>query len=232
MQKEPSTSILTINAPFANITATGIVFDPKAKPTLEQFKGLLDTLVRAHKSADFWLGDAINYAQKRFGDEYRPLLAKSGLTNESVTRAANIARAVPISRRNEQLDFTHYLPIANLPPDEQEHWIGITAESIERGDDIGSRRLKLSIARGELIPNDATVGRSHITKSLRDHYINHAINLANSLLDMRDAGLLEKMTPQDCENMRDDWRATRLQEAMEELANLPQGNAALVIEPE
>ncbi len=91
----------------------------------------------------FILGDAINYAENKWGDKYEHWIAVTGLEYQTLRNAGWIARKIELSRRRDTLTFEHHKLVARLEPDEQTRWLDLA----ER-EGFSKRRLAKSLLLG------------------------------------------------------------------------------------
>lgn len=86
----------------------------------DDWSELLRSLVRAESSFRWWIGDAINYGDRTYGDTYTQAFDATGLAYDTLVSYAYVARAVESSTRVENLSWSHHRAVAKLDPVEQE----------------------------------------------------------------------------------------------------------------
>ena len=69
------------------------------------------------------IGDWINYGDKTYGKTYADAAEMTGLKETTLHTYSWVAREVEISRRRENLSFSHHETVAGLAPEEQEYWL-------------------------------------------------------------------------------------------------------------
>lgn len=93
-------------------------FDPKTPPHV--FREAWLALVHAHNKVQFYLGDAINFAEgKGQRGKYDDFVEKSGLRLKTLRDYSYVARNVPRERRRMELGFHHHYAVAPLTPEKQ-----------------------------------------------------------------------------------------------------------------
>ena len=91
----------------------------------------------------FIIGDAINYAQGKWGEKYDRWMQVTGLEYQTLRNAAWIARRIDLSVRRDNLTFEHHKLIARLDPSDQERWLDLAQHN-----GMSTRRLRKSLFLG------------------------------------------------------------------------------------
>jgi hypothetical protein len=86
------------------------------------------------------LGDWIRYGNTRFGERYAWAARVTGYDVQTLMNMVYVASRFEISRRRENLSWSHHETLAALDPDEQDKWLDRAVED----------RLSISDLRGEL----------------------------------------------------------------------------------
>jgi hypothetical protein len=105
-----------------------------------------DLLQKAGKAARgclFIIGDAINFANGKYGEKYDHWMQLTGLEYQTLANAASIARKVQFYLRRENLTYDHHKMIAALHPEEQKHWLDLAEK-----EGMSSRRFRKSLLLG------------------------------------------------------------------------------------
>jgi hypothetical protein len=71
----------------------------------------------------WWIGDWINYGFAEYGQKYEEALAATGLSYAALTNIAYVCDHVDISRRRENLSFSHHAEVAPLDREAQDTWL-------------------------------------------------------------------------------------------------------------
>ena len=103
--------------PGVTLTATGM---EAHAPSFEQWEAVGHFLQRAEGSILFWVGDWILHGESRddWGDRYEDAIARFGLEYQTIANIKSVAQRIDISRRRENLTWTHHAEVAYLDPDE------------------------------------------------------------------------------------------------------------------
>lgn len=88
-----------------------------------QWLAIGETLQRMERSVMWWLGDWWRYGERSYGDlatqaAKDALKDKTGHAYGTIANAAYVAGKFEISRRREDLPFSHHQEVAPLPPDD------------------------------------------------------------------------------------------------------------------
>jgi hypothetical protein len=92
------------------------------------------------RCSQWWLGDWIRYGNARFGERYARAAAITGYDSQTLMNMVSIASKFEVSRRRENLSWSHHETVAALPVEEQERWL----------DHAGAERLSVVDLRVEL----------------------------------------------------------------------------------
>ncbi len=69
---------------------------------------------------EFALGDWLLFGEKRYGEMYSQAIAETGKPYGTLTNYVYVAKAIEISRRQENVSFSHHAAVASLSPDQQD----------------------------------------------------------------------------------------------------------------
>lgn len=75
------------------------------------------------RGVGWWIGDWLNYGESKYGEHYKRAAQITGYGVQSLRNMAYVAAHVEISRRRENLSFSHHAEVAALPAGEQEDWL-------------------------------------------------------------------------------------------------------------
>lgn len=86
----------------------------------EEWERIVDTLKRMEKSVQWWLGDALRFGERKYGETYSQALEASDYKNRgSLWNIKWVADKVEPSLRHEDLTWTHHVEVASLDYDTQ-----------------------------------------------------------------------------------------------------------------
>lgn len=111
-----------VEIPGVQLTRTGMLITDADLPfeSLEQVVALGAVVYSAGK---FWIGDALNFGERVFGERYAQMEAMTGLNPHTLENISSVCRRVAVSRRRESLSFSHHDVVARLEPREQVEWL-------------------------------------------------------------------------------------------------------------
>jgi hypothetical protein len=75
------------------------------------------------RCSQWWLGDWIRYGNERFGERYTRAVKLTGYDVQSLMNMVYVASRFDISRRRENLSWSHHSAVASLELDSQEQWL-------------------------------------------------------------------------------------------------------------
>jgi len=85
----------------------------------------------AGRGASWWVGDWLNYGEAKYGERYTRAAEITGYEVQTLMNLAYVASRFAVSRRRENLSWSHHAVLASLPPTEQEAWLDrVAAEGI------------------------------------------------------------------------------------------------------
>jgi N6-adenosine-specific RNA methylase IME4 len=128
---------ITDNMP-APMTAQSFYLLPEGIPR-EDFVALAKRLVAAEKHIQWALGNLWIYGERNYGDGQR-LADEIGVNYKTVRNLAAVVRRFELSRRRDNLSFSHHEAVAALPAPEQDEWL----DRAER-DDLSVTKLRQAV---------------------------------------------------------------------------------------
>lgn len=92
------------------------------------------------RGASWWIGDWVNYGNRKFGEKYTRAAQITGYDMQTLMNMSYVALRFNISRRRENLSWSHHAEVAALPPEERDRWLNVAQ----------TRRLSVRSLREEL----------------------------------------------------------------------------------
>lgn len=80
-------------------------------------------LSRVDSGRLWWVGDWSNYGESRYGESHAEAIALTGLDYGTVRNCKYVAGQIELSRRRDNLTWSHHAEVAPLDPDEQDEWL-------------------------------------------------------------------------------------------------------------
>jgi hypothetical protein len=72
---------------------------------------------------NWWVGDWIRYGNAHWGEKYTEAARVTGLDAKTLRNIAYVASRFQLSRRRDNLSWTHHAELAALSPDQQDQWL-------------------------------------------------------------------------------------------------------------
>jgi hypothetical protein len=113
---------------WVDVRTTEVGWQPEGDMPFDQWVEVGRQLLRAGRAWQFWLGDWILYGEKHHGEMYDDAVDITGYDRTTLRNIVVVCRAVEMSRRRDDLTFTHHVEVAPLPPAEQDAWLTRAAE--------------------------------------------------------------------------------------------------------
>lgn len=121
-------------------TITRVAWIPGPTMDLAQWAHAGQRLGAMARCGQWGLGDWIRYGEKRFGERYSRPARITGYDPQSLMNMVYVASRFEISRRRENLSWSHHEALTSLTSSEQDYWL----------DRAAADKLSVSDLRGEL----------------------------------------------------------------------------------
>lgn len=110
--------LATIARPDVEITETS--WQPVGEMSFEDWCEAGAKLGRFGKAIQWWIGDWLNYGAVAYGEKYSRALEATGYEYQSLRDMASVAGEFEVSRRRDNLSWSHHREVAPLARAEQE----------------------------------------------------------------------------------------------------------------
>jgi site-specific DNA-methyltransferase (adenine-specific) len=97
-------------------------------PSFEQWEECGAFIKKAEGAVHLWLGDWINYGEVHYDGKYSQALDATELDYGTLRNAAYVAKNVDLSRRRDNLSFSHHQEVAPLEPALQEKYLDLAED--------------------------------------------------------------------------------------------------------
>jgi hypothetical protein len=134
----PSTLANRTAQPPSAITA--VAWIPERDLDLAEWSRAGQRLGVMNRCSPWWLGDWIRYGNAKFGEKYSRAAKITGYDAQTLMNMVYVASHFEISRRRENLSWSHHETITSLDPNEQDRWL---THAIERKMSVADLRLEL-----------------------------------------------------------------------------------------
>jgi len=88
--------------------------------TYEEWEDIGYQLARVGKGWQWWVGDWINFGEKKYGETYKAAIEATGLAYSSVKKLSLVVGQFALDRRRSNLSFNHHAEVQGLDPQEQD----------------------------------------------------------------------------------------------------------------
>lgn len=79
------------------------------------------------RSNQWWLGDWLRYGTAKWGEKYVEAAKITGYDLRSLANMASLAGCFEMSRRRDNLTWSHHAAVAALDADQQDRWLDMAA---------------------------------------------------------------------------------------------------------
>jgi hypothetical protein len=81
------------------------------------------------RAGGWWIGDWVRFGNARYGERYTRAARITGYDAQTLMNMAWVASRFEISRRRENLSWSHHAELVALPVEEQEAWLDAAEEN-------------------------------------------------------------------------------------------------------
>ncbi len=110
---------------YVEITPTRLIFSEETP--WEVYEAVLGRLEESRRSLMWWIGDALAFGERKYGETYTQAVQATGYSVETVKQAASVAKRVEPCIRIHDLTWGHHQVVASLEPDDQRRWLEAAA---------------------------------------------------------------------------------------------------------
>ena len=115
---QPDESMNLISSGTGTVSTTGLTLDDDL--SYEEWEKLGFKLFQVRESWQWWIGDWINYGEKKYGETYKAAIEVTGKSFSTLKSVASTATDFEKCRRRHNLPFAHHQEVQSLPPEEQD----------------------------------------------------------------------------------------------------------------
>lgn len=112
--------------PSATLTPTSLTMQDNASP--EDYKRVIQALAQANNGLQWWVGDWLVQAGKKYGETYKGWVAGLGWDYQTLRNCKYVSANVQMSLRKDNLPWYHHAAVAHLAPAEQQRWLDVAAK--------------------------------------------------------------------------------------------------------
>lgn len=112
---------------------------------IDTWRQIGEQIFAVSESSVWWLGDWLVFGARKYPDRYKRAMRETSLDYQTLRNYAWVARRFPPSRRRSGLSLQHHIEVAALPPDEQDHWLGLAARLRWSRDEL-RKQMRASVA--------------------------------------------------------------------------------------
>ena len=106
------------------------------------------TLAQIKDAHQFWIGDWLLFGEGKYGEKYTQALEATGLGYQTLRDCKWVAKQVELSRRRDNLSWSHHEEVAGLEPKDQERWL----KEAEKGN-MSAKQLREAIKASKTLEN-------------------------------------------------------------------------------
>lgn len=137
---------------YCTLSSTNLTF--KRDVSKEEWMDVFKALKQVEGCVQFWIGDCLAYRQQKWG-MYDDIAEETGYETKALRNIKYVADNVELSRRKDNLSFSHHVEVASLPPEKQELFLNMAVE-----DKLSVRDLREQIRRSNIEEKTAELPQS------------------------------------------------------------------------
>jgi hypothetical protein len=111
------------NAASIEAAKGSIAWTPKSELGRPEWISIGRRLGRIGRCNQWWLGDWLRYGSAKWGERYSAAARITGYDPRSLANVASLASTFPLSRRRDNLTWSHHAAVAALPVEDQDRWL-------------------------------------------------------------------------------------------------------------
>ncbi|KJK33586.1 regulatory protein [Lentzea aerocolonigenes] len=100
---------------------SGLLFT--SKQSIVMWESLGANLLSFADSSAWWIADWLVYGESTFQDRYVEAIKRTSLSYQTLRNYTWVARRFPLSRRRQNLSFSHHLEVVALEQPQQDYWL-------------------------------------------------------------------------------------------------------------
>jgi hypothetical protein len=120
---QPPSIMETRRAPQAHAGLTTVAWVADEELAYDEWLRQGSRLGVAGRNAAWWIGDWVNYGTARYGSKYSLAARVTGYDRQTLMNMVYVASRFEISRRRENLSWSHHAELAAFEVDMQERWL-------------------------------------------------------------------------------------------------------------
>lgn len=97
----------------------------KSGATFEEWDKIGHTLKTFYRANKWWIGDWLNFGERKYGETFSQALDETDFEYHTLQNYKYVANRIEMSRRRDNLSFSHHSEVASLEPKEQEKWLAM-----------------------------------------------------------------------------------------------------------
>jgi hypothetical protein len=138
-------------------TIGAVAWLPKGQLELDQWADVGRRLGTMGRCSQWWVGDWVRYGVSKWGEKYKAAARITGYDGHSLRNMAYVASRFDLSRRRDNLSFSHHAEVSALQPEEQDHWLELAGNQRLS---VGDLRIELRAAnrRGQSLVASPDIG--------------------------------------------------------------------------
>ena len=151
--------------------------------SFEEWAKLGETLKVVHRATLFWIGDWLNYGERKYGEMFAQAIDATYYSLSTLQTAKWVSDRIETSMRMEDLTWNHHQVIAPLEPNEQGEWL----DRAVRGEDgrpwsVRKLRAELQQQRSEREDHESKV-KATISIEIEGNQVKVSLDCDNLVLE-------------------------------------------------
>jgi len=143
---QPVASFVTSG--ICNLKRTGLEINKN--PSFDVWVTIGESLRSLGGGVLWWIGDWLNYGEKNYGSKYTQVMASTDYDYQTLRDAKWLSSKIELSRRRDNLSWSHHQEVAALEPTEQDKLL-----SDAEANGWTRNQLRTKIRETKHPPNDA-----------------------------------------------------------------------------
>lgn len=109
---------VALDKQYFELEPTGLII--AGQPTFDEWAQAGEVLKYIEGSVHWWLGDWLNYGENAYSEMYSQVMDETGYSYQTLRDDKWVAKTFELSRRRDNLSWSHYREVAGLESDKAE----------------------------------------------------------------------------------------------------------------
>jgi hypothetical protein len=155
-----------VSLPTVRMTRTRLLIPENT--TFEEWENIGHQLKNVDGAIQFWVGDWINFGERRYGEKYLAAVQATGYDLMTLRNMSYVSSRIRASLRNDGLSYNHHVAVASLIPEVAEQFL---AKADADGLSVAELRNEVKEWREEHSPQKTETPREFVFSWTKEPHV-------------------------------------------------------------